>query len=206
MRFVSYPPQGYGPQGYPPYGPPPPGYGPYPPQRPSTALAYITAIMFVVCGALALILAIVGWGGADLDNIKMVVAMPGLAFSDDLTGNVDFAVSFTMTVACTTLTFALVLFARQEFARWILAVVGALVTVYYVYAIIDILSTDGGGELIAMPLVSWLLWLGATVLAVLPATGRAMRGKQNVPPGLAPPGYPPPGYPPQQPGGYPPRY
>jgi hypothetical protein len=74
-------------------------------------------------------------------------------------------------------------------------VVGALTTVYYIYAIIWILSNDGG-EVIAMALVSWLLWLAATVLAVLPATGRAMRRRQPA----GPPGYPqpgPPGYPPQ---------
>lgn len=199
MRFVSYPPQGYGPQGYQPYGPPPPGYGPYPPQRPSTALAYVTAIVFIVCGVLALILAIVGWEGVDLDNVKMVVALVGAAFSEDVTGNIDFAIAVTMSVACTTLTFALILFARLEFVRWILAIVGALVTAYYIYAIIDILSTDGGGEFIAMPLVSWFLWLAATVLAILPATGRAMRRRQQPagPPGYPPAGYPPPGYPQQ---------
>lgn len=200
MRFVSYPPQGYGPPGYQPYGPPPPGYGPYGYGRPSTALAYITAIVFVVCGGLALMIAINGWDGTS-DNGTMVAALVGLAFSDDLTGNVDFAIAATMTVACTALTFGLVMFSRLEFVRWILAVVGGLVTVYYIYAIIWILSNDGG-EFIAMALVSLLLWLGGTVLAVLPATGRAMRKRQPVGP---PPGYPPQGYPPQAPG-YPPQY
>jgi hypothetical protein len=193
VRFVSYPPQGYGPQGYPPYGPPPPGYGPYGYGRPSPALGYVTAIVFFVCGVLALVLAIIGWDGLS-DNPDMVVAMVGVAFTEDLTGNVDFAVAFTMSVACTTMTFALVAFARLEFVRWILAVVGGIVTAYYIYAIIWVLSNDGG-EVIAMVLVSWLLWLGATVLAVLPATGRAMRGTRNAPPGPA--GFPPP---------YPPRY
>jgi hypothetical protein len=207
VRFVSYPPQGYGPQGYQPYGPPPPGYGPYGYRPPSPALAFVTAIVFIVCGVLSLILAIIGWSGIDADNYKMATALVGLAFSDDLTGNVDFAIAFTMSVACTTLTFALILFARLEFVRWILAVVGALVTAYYIYAVIDIASTDGGGEVIAMPLVALLLWLGATILAVVPATGRAMRrrGQQGGfppagPPGYqqpGPPGYPPPGYPPQ---------
>jgi hypothetical protein len=191
---VSYPPQGYGPQGYPPYGPPPPGYPPYGYGRPSPALAYITATVFIVCGILALILALVGWSGPSENNLDLVVATIGLAFSDDITGNVDFAISATMTAACSTLTFALVLFARLEFVRWILAVIGALVTAYYIYAIIDLLSNDGG-EYIAMVLVSFLLWLIATVLAVLPATGRAMRRKQQQPFGPPPMG-PPPGYPP----------
>jgi hypothetical protein len=157
--------------------------------------------VFIVCGVLALILAIVGWDGVTLDNVKMAVALVGAAFTEDVTGNIDFAIAVTMSVACTTLTFALILFARLEFVRWILAIVGALVTAYYIYAIIDILSTDGGGEVIAMPLVSWVLWLGATVLAILPATGRAMRRRQPVgpagppsPPGYPPAGYPPPGY------------
>jgi hypothetical protein len=191
VRFVSYPPQGHGPPGYPPYGPPPPGYGPYGVGRPSTALAHVTAIVFVVCGALALILAIVGWNGTS-DSTEMLLALVGAAFTEELTGNVDFAISATMTVACTTLLFALVLFARLEFTRWILAIVGALTTAYYVYAIIWVLSHDGG-EYIAMVLVSWLLWLAATVLAVLPATGRAMRRRQPA----GPPGYPPVGYPPR---------
>jgi hypothetical protein len=81
-----------------------------------------------------------------------------------------------MSVACSSILFGLVMFARLEFVRWILAVIGSLVTVYYLYAIIWILSNDGG-EVIAMALVSWVLWLAATVVAVLPATGRAMRGR-----------------------------
>jgi hypothetical protein len=201
VRFVSYPPQGYGPQGYQPYGPPPPGYGPYGYGRPSTALAYITAIVFVVCGALALMLAIIGWDGT-AENPDMLVALIGIAFQDDLSRNFDYAIAITMSVACTTILFGLLMFARLEFVRWILGVLGALMTLYYIYAIIWVLSNDGG-EVIAMVLVSWLLWLGATVVALLPATGRAMRGKQGGPAG--PPGYPPPGYPPQ-PGGYPPQY
>lgn len=194
MRFVSYPPQGYGPQGYQPYGSPPPGYGQYGPAPAgpaSPALAYITAIVFIVCGALSLMLAINGWDGTS-DNGTMMVALIGAAFTEDATGNVDFAISVTMSVACTALLFGLLQFTRLGFVRWILAVVGGLVTVYYVYAIIWILSNDGG-EYIAMVLVAWLLWLFATVLAALPATGRAMR--QRVPPGM-PPGYQQPGYPP----------
>ncbi|MGH3762340.1 hypothetical protein [Actinophytocola sp.] len=180
----------YGPQpGYPQpqYGPPPgyPGYGP--PQRhgpPSTAMAYVCAVLFLICGVLALITAIVGWDGTS-DNVDLMVALVGAAFSDDVTGNIDFAISVTMTVACSTLTFALILFARLDFVRWLLAFVGGVVTVYYVYAIIRLLS-EGGGEFIAMVLVSFLLWAAATVLVLLPATGRAMRGYQR---GLAQ--YPP---------------
>jgi len=197
VRFVSYPPQGYGPQGYQPYGPPPPGYGPYGYGPPSKAPAFITAILFIVCAALALVYAIVGWDGTS-DNGTIMAALIGVAFTEDLTGNVDFAISASMTVACTTLLFGLVMFTRLEFVRWILAVIGSLVTVYYIYAIIWILSHDAG-EYIAMALLSWLLWLAATVLAVLPLTGRAMRKRTPVgPPGYPPQqGYPPPGYPPR---------
>lgn len=199
MPIVSYPPQGYGPQGYQPYGPPPPGYGPYGyGVRPSTALAYVTAIVFVVCGGLALMLAIIGWNGSS-DNPDMMAALIGVAFTEDLTGNVDFAISATMTVACTTLTFGLAMFSRVEFVRWVLAVVGGIVTVYYIYGIIWLLTNDAG-KFVAMALVSWLLWLGATVVAVLPQTGRAMRGKQRAFQQFQQGGYPPP------PPGYPPRY
>lgn len=172
MRFVSYGPQ-YGPPGY-----GPPGYGP--PQRygpPGNAMAYVCAVLFLVCGVLALITAIVSWDGST-DNVDLLVATIGAAFSGEVTGNIDFAVSVTMTVACSTLVFALVLFARLDFVRWILAFIGGVVTIYYVYAIIKILS-DGGGEFIAMILVSFVLWAAATVLVLLPATGRAMRGGQS---------------------------
>jgi hypothetical protein len=190
VRFVSYPPPGYGPQGYQPHGAPPPGYPPYGHGgRPGTSLGYVTAILFLVCGALALMLALAGWSGSAEDP-DLTVALVGLAFTEDITGNIDFAISATMTVACTTLTFGLAMFARLEFLRWVLAVVGGITTVYYVYAIIWVLSEDAG-EYIGMVLVSWVLWLGATVVAVLPQTGRAMRGKQRqFMQGY--PGYPPP--------------
>jgi hypothetical protein len=133
--------------------------------------------VFLICGILALVIAIVAWDGSS-DNVDLVVATIGLAFSDDITGNADFAISVTMSVACSTLTFALVLLARLDFVRWLLGFIGGLVTVYYVYAIIKLLA-DGGGEFIAMVLVSFLVWTAATVLVLLPATGRAMRGYQR---------------------------
>jgi hypothetical protein len=195
VPIVSYPPQGYGPQGHHPYGAQPPGYPSYGYGRPpSPALGYVTAILFIVCGALALMLAITGWSGSS-ENPDMTAALVGIAFSEDITGNVDFAISATMTVACTSLTFGLAMFSRVEFIRWVLAVVGGIVTVYYIYGMIWLLTNDAG-EYIAMALVSWLLWLAATVVAVLPQTGRAMRGKQR----QFQQGYP------QGPPGYPPRY
>jgi hypothetical protein len=189
VRFVSYGPQPGYPQ-QPQYGPPH-GYGP--PQRygpPGTAMAYVCAVLFLVCGVLALITAIVSWDGST-DNVDLLVATVGAAFSDDVTGNIDFAISVTMTVACSTLVFALILFARLDFVRWVLGFIGGVVTIYYVYAIIKILS-DGGGEFIAMVVVSFVSWAAATVLVLLPATGRAMRGYQRK---LQ---YPQQPYPPQQ--------
>jgi hypothetical protein len=153
-------------------------------------LAYISAVGFLICGVLALIATIIGWDGTS-ESPDLVVAIPGLAFSDDVTGNVDFAISAGMTVACSTLTFALVLFFRLDFVRWVLGFIGGVVTVYYVYAVIKLLSDDLG-DYIAMVVVSLLLWAAATVLVLLPATGRAMRGYQRKLAG------PPQQYPPQQ--------
>ena len=163
----------YGPQ--PGYYPPP--YGQYPPPRPSTAFAYVSAGLFLICGLLALLTAIVGWSGSSA-NPDLMAAVVGIAFTEDITGNIDFGISMGMTVACTTLTFALLLLARLDFVRWILGFVGALVTVYFVYAMIWLVSNDAG-EVIAMPLVSFLLWTAATVVVLIPQTGRAMRGYQR---------------------------
>lgn len=181
---MSYPPQSG-------HYPPPPGYypygGPYRPAGPNNALAYVCGGLFLVGGVLALVIALEGWDGTS-DNVDLLVALIGAAFNEETTGNVDFAISVTMSVACTSATFALVLFARLDFARWILAFVGGLVTVYYLYATIKLLA-DGGGRYIAMILVSLLLWASATVLVLLPGTARAMRGYQRK---LARHGYPQP--------------
>ncbi|HEV8563229.1 MAG TPA: hypothetical protein VGR06_43490, partial [Actinophytocola sp.] len=105
---MSYPPQ----PGYPqPYGAPPPGYGYYPPRPPSTAPAYVTAGLFLVCGVLSLVIAIVSWDGVSGPGTVIASAI-GFAFSKETTDNIDFGISVTMTVACTTLTFALIALAR----------------------------------------------------------------------------------------------
>jgi hypothetical protein len=196
VRLVSYPPP------HPGYPPPHPGYGygygpaPYRPPTPSTALAYVAAGLFLIGGLLVLVAAIIGWNGTS-DNPDLVAALVGIAFSEDLTGNVDFAISASMTVACTTLTFALVLFARLDFVRWILAFVGALTTVYYLYAIIWLLTNDAA-RVIALVIVSFAVWAGATVVVLLPHTGRAMRGYQRKLAGYGQSQY----YPPAPPAGY----
>lgn len=168
---MSYPQQ-------PPYGPPPPGHGyqQYPPQRPSTAIAYVAVVLFVLCSAMSYVFAIISWDGS-ADSPDVIAAVIGIVFSEDLTGNVDFAIAATMTVASTVLLFALMLLARLDFVRWILVVLGGIVTAYYVYAAIYLLSHDAA-EVIGLAIAALLLWAAATALVALPATGRAMRGHQ----------------------------
>jgi hypothetical protein len=153
--------------------------------------------VFVVCAVFALVAALINWSGPS-GSPEMLLTVIGVAFKPENKTNFDFAIVISMIVAGTTLLFAVLMFARLEFVRWVLAVLGALITVYYIYDIIWILSHDGG-RYIALALVAWLLWLAGTVLAILPATGRAMRHRQpGGPPGYppaGPPGYPPPGYP-----------
>ncbi len=183
---MSYPQQ-------PPYGQQPPGYGyQYPPRPPSTAAAYIAVALFVICCALTYVFAILSWDGRP-DSASVLAAVIGVAFSDDLTGNVDFAIAASMTVASTTLLLALMLIARLGFVRWILAVLGGLVTAYYIYAAIWLLSEDGG-EFIGLVILQFVLWLAATVVVVLPVTAAAMRGAR--------PRFPEPPPPPQPYGGY----
>jgi hypothetical protein len=181
VRAVSYPPQ----PGYNPYGQQPPGYGPpmgyggqYGPQygqpRPSTAMAYVVAALFLLCGGFALLTAIT-WDAGEAD---LNAAMVGIAFTEDLTGNIDFAVAASFTVACSTLCFALVAFARLEFVRWILGFIGGLTALYYGYAVIWLLSHDAE-KVVLLPILAFVLWLAATVLVLLPMTARAMRGYQN---------------------------
>ena len=166
---------GYGQQGYGyGYGAPQPSYGQRPP---STAVAYVCVALFLVCGVFALIGAILGWDG-ESDSPDMLATIIGIAFTEDITGNIDFAIALSMSVACTTLTFALVLIARLEFVRWILGFVGAVTSLYYIYAIIWLLSNNGE-DVVVLPLVAWLLWTGATVLVLLPMTQRAMRSYQR---------------------------
>ena len=112
------------------------------------------------------------WGSGS--NPHLLAALVGIVFSGEVTGNADFAVSATMTVACSTTTFALALFARLGFVRWHPGRIGGVVTVYYFFALLYI-AANGGAKLIAVPAVAMLLWAAATAVALLPATARAMR-------------------------------
>lgn len=187
LWVVSYPQQpGYQPQ----YGPPP-GYGyPPPPQygRPSTAIAYVAALVAVVGCALMVTWAGISWDGTST-NYDARAAVFGMAFSADLTGNVDFAITASMITAGVTLLFALLLLARLEFVRWVLAVLGGLITAYYVYAVIYLLSHEAS-KFVGLALLMLVLWLAVTVLVIIPPAGRAMRS------------YRPPVYQPPAPYGY----
>jgi hypothetical protein len=178
---------------YPGPGWPQPAYGGYAP-RPSNAPAYIAAALFAACAVFSLVVSIISWDGTSR-TVEAVIAVPGMAFSDDITGNVDFGISTGISVACTFTLLALLLACRLGFARWLLVVLGGLLVLYYLYAVIKLLA-DGGGEFVAALALSLVLWLIAEVMVLLPAVGNAMRGSRAAvhPYGPVPPPYgaPPP--------------
>jgi hypothetical protein len=158
---------------WPSYGPVPwdPGY-PQPVYRPSTAPAYAAAAIFGACSLLSFVLAVASWSGTG--NLHFTAAVIGVVFSESLTGNIDFGISATMTVACSTLTFAALLTTRLGFIRWILVSIGAIVSVYYVVALVYLVSHDAG-RYVSVALLSLFLWASATTIGALPSTARAMR-------------------------------
>jgi hypothetical protein len=158
---------------YPGPGWPQPPYGGHAP-RPNTAPAYIAAALFFLCAVFSLVVSIISWDGTT-SSVEAVISVPGMAFSEDITGNIDFGISTGISVACTFTLFAILLAARLAFARWILVVLGAVVVLYYIYAVIKVLA-DGGGEFIAALALSLVLWLLAEVVVLLPPVGAAMRG------------------------------
>jgi hypothetical protein len=162
----SWPSYGPPPYGVPQYGPPQPVY------RPSTAPAYAVAAIFLACGLLSFFLAVASWSGTG--NLHFMAAVIGVVFSDRLTGNIDFGISVTMTVACSAVTFAALLMTRLGFIRWILVAIGAIVSAYYLVALVYLVAHDAG-RYVSMALLALFLWTAATLVAVLPATGRAMR-------------------------------
>lgn len=180
----QYGPQQYGPQQYGPvpqqYGPQPgwdPAYGPafgapVAGPVPNPAVAFASAALFIACSIMTFVFAFSAWGGSGSPHLA--AGLVGIVFSDEVTGNADFAISATMTVACSTMTFALALFARLNALRWLLVAIGALVTVYYFFALLYI-AANGGVRFVAMPTFALLLWAAATAVALLPATANAMR-------------------------------
>jgi hypothetical protein len=165
---MSYPGPGWPqPQPQPMYG----GYGP--PSTPSKVPAYVGALLFGMCAVFSLVVSIISWDGTSR-NVAVVLAVPGMAFSEDFTGNVDFAITTGMIVGCSVPLLAILLALRLSLARWLLVVVGGILVLYYLYAVIKLLA-DGGGEYVASLALSLVLWLVAEVVVLLPATGQAMR-------------------------------
>lgn len=137
-------------------------------------MAYVVVGLFLVCGGFTLLTAVT-WAEEDP---YLTLSMVGSAFTEDLTGNRDFAISASFTVACTTMSFALVMIARLEFVRWVLGFIGGLTAIYYIYAVSWLLSNNGE-DYVLLPILAFLLWAAATVTVLLPATAKAMRGYQN---------------------------
>jgi hypothetical protein len=164
---MSYPGPGW------PQQQPQPTYGYGPPSKPSNAPAYVAALLFVMCAVFALVASIISWHGTSR-NVAVVISVPGMAFSEDFTGNVDFGISTGMAVACSVPLLAILLALRLAFARWLLAAVGGILVLYYIYAMIKLL-VDGGGEYVASIALCLVLWLLAEVTVLLPMTAQAMR-------------------------------
>jgi len=141
-------------------------------RRPSTLPAYVTAGLFLLCSVEALLIGIALWAGSR--NTFLLAGAVGMVFSGKVTGNIDFGVSATMTIGCTTFTFAAIMFSRLPVVRWVLAGLGGLMVAYYASAIIFIV-VRAPAELVVVPLLSLLAWTLATAAAMLPFTGRALR-------------------------------
>ncbi|NEE02653.1 hypothetical protein [Phytoactinopolyspora halotolerans] len=137
----------------------------------------MSGLLFVACSVLSFILAIAGWDGPNQAEPEVTIALVGFAFADlaDPTTNLDYTIVTTMIVAGTTLLLAVLQMVRLPFARFVLAIIGTLLSIYYVFALIDALTSDFPMEdFIALVIVALVLWVAATVVVVLPATANAM--------------------------------
>jgi hypothetical protein len=157
---------------------PQPAYGGYgydgAQPKPSTAPAYASAVVFAMCSVLTLVVALISWNGRT-SNYKALVAVPGMAFSKDITGNVDFAITASMIIMGVVALLTLLLAVRLEFARVLVGIVGGIVVLYFAYALVKLLIDEAPGAFVTPVLLSFLLWLVADVLVFLPVTKRAMR-------------------------------
>ncbi|MEU2030469.1 proline-rich domain-containing protein [Nocardia amamiensis] len=193
MSNPYHPPNG-GPQqapwpgGQPPYYPntgqpwPYPQPRPYPQRSPSPAMAYVSGGLFMLCVLLCAVLVVSGlavvpgWDGPYLHNGSMLDALIGAALVEYTTGSLDFAVYVTIIVGGVSAVFTILLVVRRGFARWILAGIGALVSLYYVYGLIRLVDLGAAAEHFTWIGIAQLVWLTATVTTLLPGTSRAMRG------------------------------
>jgi hypothetical protein len=165
VTFV-HPNQGWQPQ-QPQWGPPP---------RPSIAPAFLAGGLWLVVSVLCFVLA-----GLNSEQGKGVgqtpeaaVALIGIILPHDVIGNGDAAIAATYTAGGVVLLLTALLFARLGFARWILAGLGFLVSIYYVVAIVR-LAVNHAGTFIIVPGIALLLWLAASMISVIPPVGKAMR-------------------------------
>ncbi|WP_309117635.1 hypothetical protein [Saccharothrix sp.] len=173
------------PSPYPGMPPQYPGH-PGPPRKPGTAAAVVTGLLFLPIVIYTYIAAILSWEGKP-PSIHIGTSVLGGAVSGYITRNIDFAITISMIIASVVLVLALVQVFRVPGVRWGLVALGAVCTIYYVYAIIRFLSIGGPSEFVIMPLVCVLLWLVPTIVAALPAVGRASRRSGPPQPGPAPP-------------------
>lgn len=158
-------------QGWPPQQPPP-NWAP----RPSVAPAFFAGGLWLLVSVLCFVLA--GLNSEDGKGIRQTpeaaVALLGLAFGRGVIGNGDPAIVATYVAGGVVLLFTALLLARLGFARWILAGLGFLVSIYYVFAVIR-LTINHGGTLIIVPGLALMLWLAASMVSVIPPVGKAMR-------------------------------
>jgi hypothetical protein len=148
-----------------------------PMRRPNNAMAYVTAGLFMAVSVLTLIC-----GFINTDHSPKVddsfVALVGFQFTEDATGNGDFAISASLTVGFTVLLFAGLLLTRLNVFRWILVALGAALTISYLWGLIWVID-KGGKDFLSLLIVCLILWLASTVAAAIPPTGHAMRGYQR---------------------------
>ncbi|MEV6237886.1 hypothetical protein [Lentzea sp. NPDC051838] len=161
-----HPNQGWQPQQ------PPPGWSP----RPSVAPAFLAGGLWLLVAVLCFVLAALNSedGKGVAQTPEAAVALLGLAFGRGVIGNGDPAIVATYVAGGVVLLLTALLMARLGFARWILAGLGFLVSAYYVFAVIR-LAVNHGGTLIIVPGIALLLWLAASMVAVIPPVGKAMR-------------------------------
>lgn len=186
----QYPGQQYQGQPYP--GQPYPGQPPHPRRAgPNKVMPVVAALLFlpgVILGYVASFPVV----AQEVVSPYLGVSLFGLPLTEAVTGNIDFAVSLTLTVVSLVLCLAVLLACRVPGVRWALVAIAALVTVSNVWAIIEVLA-NWPSEWVVVPAISLVLWLVAALVAALPVVGRAMRGGHPAgPPAM--PGPPPPAH------------
>lgn len=174
--YPGQPPVGY--PGQPPYPGQPYAGGPKPPSK---AFAVVSALLFLP-NVILLYVASMPFVADGRPSPHFWVSLIGIPFSEQVTGNIDFAVSVSLTVASVVLVLAVLLACRIPGVRWALVGIALLAVANYVYVVVDVLANIPG-EFVVLPAIALLLWLASGLIAALPPVGRAMRGaKPRTPP------------------------